>query len=118
MLSSFTKTLIIFSVVCSTVMAQSQPGYQKYVDWAWGGNFDPMVDVSFGISNPEYFGFNSNFSQIGAINAMLGYSEIVPYHKYVVSLDERFAFFGFNSPEYALEETSEVTLRYMKVNRY
>jgi len=97
----------------STVFSQNEESYKKYVDWAWKGKFDPMVDVSFGISQMDHYWFTSKFAQTGAFNAMLGYSEIVPYKKYVVSLDERFVFYGYQSPDIASQEAA---LDEMQVN--
>ena len=95
MSNSFMKLIIIlFLAGHSSLFSQSDDTYKKYVDWAWKGKFDPMVDVSYGLSSLAYNGFTSSFSDIGAINVMLGYSEIVPYRDFVVSLDERFIFGG------------------------
>ena len=108
MLKSIIKSLLIIYITCfSSVFSQDKQSYQKYVDWAWGGKFDPMIDVSYGLSGLDFSGFTTKFSNIGAANVMLGYSEIVPYRKFVVSLDERFAFYGYHSPEIAIEDVSE-----------
>jgi len=98
--------IILFLVGYSAVLSQNDQSYKKYVDWAWGGKFDPMIDVSYGMSQMDHFGFTSKFAQTGAINAMLGYSQIVPHKDYVLSLDERFVFAGYNSSDIAIEEAA------------
>lgn len=104
--SSIKLIIILFLAGFSTVFSQKDESYKKYVDWAWKGKFDPMIDVSFGQSRMDHYWFTSKFANTGAVNVMLGYSEIVPYKKYVVSLDERFIFGGYNSTELAMEEAA------------
>lgn len=107
MFKTIVKLFILLLISCSTLFSQKDPGYTKYVDWAWGGKFDPMIDASYGLSFINHHLVDSKFSDVGAVNVMLGYSEIVPYRGLVVSLDERFAFGGYHSQSIALEEAKQ-----------
>lgn len=83
------------------VLAPSQDGlaqtsYGGEDDWfAWvrQGNFKPFLGATYGYAMPKHSDLGAELANVGSAELVLGFSEIEPYDKkYVVSIDERYAF--------------------------
>lgn len=74
-------------------LAQSTYDEDDWFAWVQQGNFRPFLEASYGYAMPSHNGVESEFADVGAAELLLGFSEIEPYgSKYVVSIDERYAF--------------------------
>ena len=63
------KFIIPIAVLLLTVNNYSQPSdWDKYINWAWGGNYSPFIKADIGYGFPGQENFTKNFSSIGNAN--------------------------------------------------
>ena len=106
----YVKIIILFILMVGVNVsnAQEDPGLDEVIEWAWKGDFRPYLEISYGYLEPMHDKFTAEFAKIGSFQAKLGYSDISPYKKYVLSMDERYLFFSMAKEEYNYVD-SEVT---------
>lgn len=92
--------VVMFFTGIPGLFAQENPGMDDVVKWAWKGDFHPYIEVSYGYLEPMHEKFSGEFAPIGSFQAKLGYSDISPYKKHVLSMDERYLFFSLAQGNY------------------
>lgn len=82
----------------SLAIAQGEENIDPWAK-AWQGNFRPFIEGNYGIGVPKQIRFEGDFSNVGLAEGKLGYSEVEQYDKYVYSLDQRYLYGSYFSPD-------------------
>jgi len=93
----FSACLILLWGFSPFLLAQ---GDSEETDWErWTKDSQPFLEAMYGVGSPKQVRFEGDFSQIGLVEAKLGYSKIKPYKNYVNSIEEGFLFGSALNPD-------------------
>jgi hypothetical protein len=114
-------SIIVFSILlCINIItpqtSKEEGSYQKYVDWAWKGKFDPYIEGIVGYGRWDHKKFTGEFNDIGTGEFKIGYGEFKQIKSSIVSIDERFLFGSFGSNEFGVNkiDASKVGTEYWR----
>jgi hypothetical protein len=101
-------TLIVAVSVNNILFAQGE--WDDYVDWAWGGKFNPYIEVDAGYGSLSHQKVSGSFADAGSIDFRIGYVELKNYKDYIHTLDERYLFGTyFSSDNVGTADPGEIT---------
>jgi len=76
----------------TTFTNESSHHAENPMDWVWHGNFRPFIEANYGIGTPKHKAFATDFSDIGAAEIKIGFTQVKQFRDYVYSLDDRYLF--------------------------
>jgi hypothetical protein len=114
----FSICLLFFSFLCTTMLfSQNEPNgsddgdkedpWENITGCHWIREASPIVEVSYGYGKPYQTKFDGEFARFGSLDFRLGYSRIKMYDRYVVEMDEHFAFGSWFSKDLNLNDDSD-----------
>lgn len=83
------SVLILFCAVYYG-RAQDNDDWESYFIEERVKELDPMIEVNLGILQPSLYQFTPAFTELGMIEAKLGYSEFDKFKNYIWKMDERY----------------------------
>lgn len=92
--------ILVFLLLAVTLQAQEEKDIGSYVDWAWKGEFKPYFEFSYGYAEPMHKLFESEFARNGSYEVKIGYSDISPFKKFILGMDERYLFGSYAKPDF------------------
>lgn len=81
------------------------------------GNFRPFIEANYGLGTPKHKAFSTDFSELGAVEIKIGFSEIKQFRDYVYSLDDRYLYGGYISKD-AHYDYEDVGVEVTKATRF
>jgi hypothetical protein len=114
----FSIYMLFFSIMCSTMLfsqnetsgsenGDNEDTWENITGCQWIKEASPIVEVSYGYGKPYQTKFDGEFAKFGSLDFRLGYSRIKTYERYVVKMDEHFAFGSWFSKDLNLNDDSD-----------
>jgi hypothetical protein len=80
------------------------PKWDDMAEWPFK-DFRPFLEGNYGLGIPRQKLFEGEFENYGSVEAKLGYSKIAIYKKFVLDMDERYAFGSYSNEQQNLMDS-------------